>query len=125
MARCKLIFPSGAATPVTYVCVKNFGYDFKEGYVDTDDRERAFDGTALGHTGARKKTLELPFANIPLAQKEMFQLIWEVGGPVDLYLDGDSPAPDAVVRLTEPPEFRPKFVGGQVKWSVDLRFEEV
>jgi hypothetical protein len=126
MARCKIVFPSGETSQVTYVCAKNFSYDMELGYVeDTDDNQDAFDGTLLSHTGFRKKTFELPFKNVPLAQLDMFRLAWEVGGKIDLYLDGDSPTPDAVVKMMEPPQARPKWVGGQVKWSFDLSFREV
>lgn len=127
MANGKIIYPSGEASQVTYTFVKNYDYGFEQGYLDTDDNMRAFDGTLLSYSGARKKTYELSFSYVLEAQLTAFQLAYEVGGKIDLYLDGASPTPDAVVKMMTPPNATSEkaFNSGAVTYSFDVTFEEV
>ena len=121
----KIIYPSGEASQVTYTFIKNYDYGFEQGYLDTDDNVRAFDGTLLSYSGARKKTFDLSFSYVLEAQLTAFQLAWEVGGKFDLYLDGVNL--DAVVKMMTPPIAKSEkaFDGGAVTYSFDVSFEEV
>lgn len=127
MANGKIIYPSGDPAALTYNFVKNFDYGHQEGYIESDDNVRAFDGTLHSYAGARKKTFELTFSNVLKAQLDALQLAYVVGADIDLYLDGGSPTPDAVVRMMTPPvaESQAAFVNGVYTYSFDLTFEEV
>ena len=127
MAHGKIIYPSGEATQVTYQFVKNYNYEHEQGYVESDDHQRAFDGTLHSYTGARKKTFFLSFTNVLLAQLNALQLAYIVGGKIDLYLDGNSATPDAVVKIMMPPAASSQagFVNGAYTYSFDLEMEEV
>jgi hypothetical protein len=127
MANGKIVYPSGDPSPLTYTFVKNFDFGHTQGYLETDDRARAFDGTLHSNAGARKKVYELTFSNVLEAQLDALQLAWNVGADIDLYLDGDNPIPDAVVQLITSPvgESQAAFVGGVYTYSFDVRFEEV
>lgn len=126
MANCKIIYPSGEAAQVTYECVKNYDYGHEEGYVETDDLGRSLDGTLQGYVGPRKKIFELTFSYVLKAQLDAWRLAWNVGGPIDLYLNGDSLAPDAVVRIMEPisAESEAAFVGTAHTYTFTVSMEE-
>ena len=121
----KIVYPSGEASQVTYTFVKNYDYGFEQGYIETDDIVRAFDGTMLSYTGARKKTYSLSFSYVLLAQVQAFQLAWEVGSKIDLYLNGVNK--DAIVKMMTPPNATSEkaFDTGAVTYSFDIDFEEV
>jgi len=123
----KIVYPSGDPAALTYVFVKNYDYGHTLGYLETDDNVRAFDGTLQSYVGARKRVYELSFSYVLKAQLDALQLAWNVGADIDLYLDGDSPTPDAVARMMTPPvaESQAAFVNGVYTYSFDLTFEEV
>jgi hypothetical protein len=125
MANGKIVYPSGDLAPVTYTFVKNYDYEHEVGYVETDDDDRALDGTLNSYIGPRKKTFDLTFSYVEKAQLEALQLAWEVGSPVDLYLDGVNL--DAVVKIMTPPiaSSQAGFVNGVYTYSFDLNMEEV
>ena len=128
MANGKIVYPSGEVDQVTYQFVKNYDYGHLEGYLSTDELHRSDDGTLQGYVGARKKFYELTFSYVLRAQLDALLLAWNVGGKIDLYLDGDSLAPDAIVRIMEPPEGESQAgfpAAGVYTWSFNVRFEEV
>lgn len=127
MANGKIIYPSGDADPLTYQFTKNPDWQREEGYLNTDDNVRGMDGTLNSYTGPRKKTFSLSFSYVLRAQLDALILAWNVGADIDLYLDGDSPSPDAVVRMIEPPiaTSQAAFDGGVFTYSFDVNFEEV
>lgn len=128
MANCKIIYPSGEATQVTYNCVKNFDYGHEVGYLDTDDAGRSLDGSLNSYVGPRKKTFDLTFSYVLLAQLQAWQLAFEVGGPIDLYLDGSSLVPDAIVLITEPISAESEHAfptPGVPTYTFSVRLEEV
>jgi hypothetical protein len=125
MAKGKITYPSGDPAPLTYTFVKNFDYGHKQGYLETDDNTRAFDGTLHGYSGARKKAYELTFSYVLKAQLDALQLAYNVGADIDLYLDGVNL--DATVRMVTSPEGESQaaFVDGDYTYSFNVRFEEV
>jgi hypothetical protein len=129
MANGKIVYPSGAAPgdQVSYTFAKNFDYGHRAGYLETDDNVRTIDGSLTSYAGARKKTFELPFSQVFKSQLDALQLAWIVGADIDLYLDGDNPAPDATVQIMTPPqgETLKSFRNGVYTYSFDVIFEEV
>lgn len=127
MANCKIIYPSGELSQVTYQCVQNYEYGHELGYLSTDDAGRMLDGTGKSYVGPRKKTFNISFDMVLKAQLDAWMLAWNVGGPIDLYLDGDSGTPDATVRIVEPisAESKPAFIGGEFTYSFSVSMEEV
>lgn len=127
MANCKIIYPSGEVTQVTYNCVKNYDFGHELSYLETDDAARALDGTLNSYIGPRKQTFDLTFSYVLKAQLDAWVLAWNVGGPIDLYLDGDSASPDATVRIMEPISAASEdaFVGEAFTYTFSVRMEEV
>jgi hypothetical protein len=125
MANGKIVYPTGAGVQLTYTFTKNYDYGHTEGYLETDDNVRGFDGTLNSYSGARKKTYELTFSFVLKAQLDIFRSIWEQGLPVDLYLDGINK--DAEVRMMTPPSSASAaaFVDGVFTYSFTVTFEEV
>ena len=126
-SNCKIIYPSGEVSQVTYQCVQNYDWEDDLSYVETDDFDRADDGTATSYPGARKKVFDLTFSYVSKAQLDAWILAWNVGAPIDLYLDGDNAVPDAIVVITEPISRKSKaaWVDGQYTYSFDVHMEEI
>ena len=125
MPNLKIIYPSGAASQVTYTCVKNPDYGHEIGYLDTDDKARGVDGSLNCYPGPRKRTFNLTFSHVLKAQLDAWQLAWVVGAPIDLYLDGT--LLEATVLIMESPvgASQEAFVGGAYTYSFDVTMEEV
>ena len=125
MANGKLIFPSGDAAPITYTFPKNYDYGYTQGYLDTDDSQRSFDGTLNSYAGPRKKYYELTFSYVTKTQADYFLNLWSYQCAMDLYLDGV--ILDATVKMMNAPapKSQAAFVSGVPTYSFDVRFEEV
>ena len=124
MANLKLIYPSGAATQITYVAPINpSGIDW--GYLDTDDKARAIDGTLNSYAGARKKYYNLSFTDVLKTQADYFLTLFSFKCPMDLYLDGVYL--DASVEIMESPnpKAEAKWLGADQLYSFDVKFEEI
>jgi hypothetical protein len=125
MVKGKLIYPSGDPAAITYVFPRNFSYGHGQGYLETDDNQRAFDGTLNSYAGPRKKIYELTFTRVTKAQADYFLTLWTYQCPMDLYLDGVNL--DATVKMMTPPlpKSEAAFVAGAPAYSFDVRFEEI
>jgi hypothetical protein len=122
MANLKLIYPSGATIQTTYNAVKNYDYEHKINYLETDDHARALDGTLSGYAGPRKKTYELTFSFVEKSQLDYFQTLWTYQCPIDLYLDGSTL--DGSVKMMAPPLGNSEKTN-PVTYSFSISFEEV
>lgn len=126
MANGKIIYPSGDPSALTYAFALNPSEVKGPTYLDTRDRQRSFDGTLNSFSGASKRSWELTFDSVKMAQLEQFQNLYNFGCDLDLYLDGDNVDPDGTVQIMEPPEpdHEPKWLDGERVYSFSVRFEE-
>jgi hypothetical protein len=124
MANMRLIFPSGVPTQITYDVPINPS-DLDWGYLDTDDRARAFDGTLNSLAGPRKKFYNFDFTNVLKTQADYFLALFAYQCPINLYLDGTNF--DASVKIVESPNPKPEqqWLGADRLYSFSVRFEEV
>jgi hypothetical protein len=126
MANGKVVYPSSDPSPSTYTFVKNQDFGHKVGYLeDLDDQIRGLDGTLNSYAGPQKKTYELTFTRVLKAQLDFFLALWALQCHCDLYLDGTNK--DATVKMMAPPQGTSEdaFVGDEITYSFDVRFEEV
>lgn len=129
MAYGKIIYPSGDPDAITYNFVKNYDPEPVIGYLETMDNQRSFDGTLNGFSGALKKYYELTFSYVSLAQYNLFMNLYRFQVALDLYLDGDSLSPNAVVFIMNSPAAGPAGAfddsGNPPYSSFTIRFEEI
>lgn len=138
MANGKIIYDVNGI-PTTYIFAINYSFGHKPGYLDTDARKRALDGTAYENKGPRKQFWEMTFTGAPLSQKEAFEAAYESGYEVGFYLDADDGwflgggwfrAPwfgEIPVIFAAPPEIQSEaaFVAGMHTWEISVRFEDI
>jgi len=128
MANGKIVYPSGDAAAITYTFVKNYDYKPDLGDIEVHDNQRSFDGTLNSFAGATKKSFELAFSYTLKAQFDLFRNLYRFHCAIDLYLDGDSGSPDAVVYMMTAPRGGPEPAfssPGVPTYSFSVRFEEV
>lgn len=123
----KIVYPSGDPSALTYNFVKNYDYKPDIGIIETQDIQRAFDGTANSFAGADKKYFELTFTRALKTQFDFFTTLYRFHCSMDLYMDGDNIAPDATVIMVTAPKSGPEaaFAAGEPTYSFTIRFEEV
>lgn len=126
MANSKIIYPSGDPSPSTYTFVQNPDFGHTIGYLeDLDDQVRGLDGTLNSYAGPQKDTYQLSFTQVLKAQLDFFRALWVLQCHCDLYIDGTTL--DATVKMMGPPQGTSEeaFVGGEMTYSFEVRFEEV